>query len=160
MEREARAGECKMDQAKAQSEQELQRLLGNPAPVPGTAATTTHHAHGASDPKVSPDTHQGTHSQTRVESAAARDSVGDQVQTRHAPTCTFSGVVSIDLKRFLASGIRLFECPDCARTRTLSPRNGVLRFPAHSKRKTRTPVTSQRWAMEQTIWEVVGGERK
>ncbi len=22
------------------------------------------------------------------------------------------------------------------------------------------PVTSQRWAMEQTIWEVVGGERK
>jgi hypothetical protein len=28
-----------------------------------------------------------------------------------------------------------------------------------SKRKTCTPVTSQRWAMEQTIWEVVGGER-
>ena len=85
MEREARAGEFKMDQAKAQSEQELQRLLGNPAPVPGTAPTTT---------------------------------------------------------------------------RTLSPRNGVLRFPAHSKRKTRTPVTSQRWAMEKTIWEAVGGERK
>ena len=30
---------------------------------------------------------------------------------------------------------RFVECPDCARTRTLSPRNGVLRFPAHSKRK-------------------------
>jgi hypothetical protein len=42
-------------------------------------------------------------------------------------------------------------------TRTLSPRNGVLRFPAHSKRKTRTPNAEQRWAMEKTIWEVVGG---
>jgi len=160
MEREARAGEIKMDQAKAQSEQELQRLLGNPAPVPGTAPTTTHHANGASVSKASPDTHQGTHSQTRVERAAARDSVGDQVQMRNSPKCAFSGVVSIDLKRFLDSGVRLVECPDCARTRTLSPRNGVLRFPAHSKRKTRTPVTSQRWAMEKTIWEVVGGERK
>ena len=76
-----------------------------------------------------------------------------------SPKCTFSGVVSIDLKRFLASGIRLVECPDCARMRTLSPRNGVLRFPVHSKRETRPPVTSQRWAMEKTIWEVVGGER-
>ena len=59
-------------------------------------------------------------------------------------------------------GIDLFkvECSDCARTRTLSPRNGVLRFPAHSKRKTRTPNTEQRWAMEKTIWEVVGGEKK
>jgi len=54
---------------------------------------------------------------------------------------------------------RFVECPDCARTRTLSPRNGVLRFPSHDKRKTRTPVTSQRWAMQKTIWEVVGGER-
>ena len=28
------------------------------------------------------------------------------------------------------------------------------------KRKTRPLVTSQRWAMEKTIWEVVGGESK
>jgi hypothetical protein len=85
------------------------------------------------------------------------ETVGEQVQTRK---CTFSRMVSIDLKRFLDSGTRLVECPACGRTRTLSPRNGVLRFPAHDKRKTRTPVTSQRWAMEKTIWEVVGGERK
>ncbi len=86
--------------------------------------------------------------------------MGEQVQTRNPPKCTFSGVASIGLKRFLDSGIRLVECPDRARTRTLTPRNGVLRFPVHSKRKTRTPVTSQRWAMEKTIWEVVGGESK
>jgi hypothetical protein len=87
------------------------------------------------------------------------ETVGDQVQTAKTPKCTFFGVVPIEPKRILDSGIALVECPDCARTRTLSSRHGVLRFPAHSKRKTRTPVTSQRWAMEQTIWEVVGGER-
>jgi len=84
----------------------------------------------------------------------------EQVLTRNSPKCTFSGVVSIELKRFLDSGVALVEYPDCARTRTLSPRNGVLRFPSHDKRKTRTPNTEQRWAMEKTIWEVVGGERK
>jgi hypothetical protein len=86
--------------------------------------------------------------------------VGEQVQIVKTAKCTFSGVVSIELQRFLDSGIRLVECPDCARTRSLSPRKGVLRFPSHDKRKTRTPNTDQRWAMEQTIWEVVGGESK
>ena len=86
--------------------------------------------------------------------------VGERVQTGKTPTCTFSGVVSIELQRFFDSGIRLVECPNCARTRSLSPSKGVLRFPSHDKRKTRTPNTDQRWAMEQTIWEVVGGERK
>ena len=86
--------------------------------------------------------------------------VGEQTQTVKTPKCTFPGVVSIDLKRFLDSGIALVECPDCARTRSLSPRNGVLRFPEHSKRKTRTSHTEQRWAMEKTLLEVVAGERK
>ncbi len=39
-------------------------------------------------------------------------------------------------------------------------RNGVLRFPSHDKRKTRTPNTDQQWDIEQTIREVVGGESK
>jgi hypothetical protein len=58
------------------------------------------------------------------------------------------------------SGIRLVECPNCARTRSLSPSKVVLRFPSHDKRKTRTPNTDERWAMEQTIWKAVGGESK
>jgi Bacterial TniB protein len=158
MEREARTGEFKMEQAKAQSEQELQQLLGNPAPVPGTAPTPTHHANGASAPKAFPKTHQDTHSQTRIERAATRDLVGAQVKTVKVLKCTFPGSVSIEPKRFLESGIKLVECPTCASTRSLSPRNGVLRFPSHDKRKTRTPNTEQRWVMEQTTWEVVGGE--
>jgi hypothetical protein len=75
---------------------------------------------------------QGWHNQTRVERAATRDLVGDQVKTAKVLKCTFPG--------------------------SLSTRNGVLRFPSHDKRKTRTPHTGQRWVMEQTTWEVVGGE--
>ena len=81
------------------------------------------------------------------------------MKTAKTLKCTFPGSVSIEPKRFLESGVKLVECPNCASTRSLSPRNGVLRFPSHDKRKTRTPKTDQRWAMEQTIWEVVGGER-
>jgi hypothetical protein len=54
--------------------------------------------------------------------------------------CTFAGVVEIAPKRFLDSGIKLVECPDCVRMRSLELRNGVLRFPSHDKRKTRTPI--------------------
>jgi AAA domain-containing protein len=86
------------------------------------------------------------------------ETVQEQGQTSTSPKCTFARVVSIDLKRFLDSGTRLVECPDCGRTRTLSPRKGVLRFPSHDKRKISTPNTEQRWAKGKTDWDVVGGE--
>src|SRR6266702_3535178 len=78
----------------------------------------------------------------------------EQVQTGTSSKCTYSGVVSIDLKRFADSGVALVECPDCSRTRTLSPRNGVLRFSSHDKRKTRTSTTSRRWARIDSTWKV------
>jgi hypothetical protein len=84
--------------------------------------------------------------------------VEEQVQTSKSPKCTFSGVVAIDLKRFADSGVALVECPDCSRTRSLSPHKGILRFPSHDPRKVQTPVTSQRWAAKgKTDWDVVGG---
>jgi hypothetical protein len=84
--------------------------------------------------------------------------VGTQVQTVKSPKCTFSGVVSIDLKRFADSGITLVECPGCSRTRSLSPVKGILRFPSHDRRKVQTPVTSKRWSTSgKTDWGVVGG---
>ncbi len=92
------------------------------------------------------------------EHATSRDAVGDQKPPAKPTKCTFSGVVPIEATRFLDSGVTLVACPNCARTRSLSPRKGVLRFPSHDKRKTHAPVTSQRWAMGETIWEVVGGE--
>src|SRR5205085_1050013 len=63
----------------------------------------------------------------------------------------------IEAKRLLESGIKLVECPNYASTRSLSPRNGVLRFPSHDKRKTHTPNTDQRWAMGEAAWDLVGG---
>jgi hypothetical protein len=70
--------------------------------------------------------------------------------------CTFSGVVPIDLKRFLESGVALVECPDCKALRTLEPHGGVLQFKSHDKRKTQTPTTSRRWARIDSTWDVVG----
>jgi hypothetical protein len=154
MESEARAGEFKMDQAKAQSEQELKRLLGNPAPVPGTDPTPAPHTPA---PKIFPDTRQSVSGHARVERAAARDSVGDQAQTANTLKCTFSGVVPIEAKRFLDGGTHLVECPDCAAMRSLELHKGVLRFKSHDKRKTTTPNTEQRWARGETTWGVVGG---
>ena len=85
--------------------------------------------------------------------------VGEQVPTSKTPKCTFSGAVSIDLERYLSSSTHLVECPGCGRTRTLSPKSGVLRFPPHDRRKKETPHTEQRWARGETDWDVVGGER-
>jgi hypothetical protein len=73
--------------------------------------------------------------------------------------CTFSGVVQISLNRFLASGVTLVECPDCACTRTLEPHGGILRFKSHDRRKTTTPNTGRRWTRGKTDWDVVGEER-
>jgi hypothetical protein len=49
------------------------------------------------------------------------------------------------------AGIPLVECPKCARTRSLSPSKGILRFPSHDQRKTDVPVTSERWARREMI---------
>ncbi|HEV2655219.1 MAG TPA: hypothetical protein VGT82_09670, partial [Ktedonobacteraceae bacterium] len=156
MEMEARTGEYKVERAKAQSEQDLKLLLANPTTLPISQGTPAF-GNGASALSATPEVASRTHTRSRIEREAFRDPIGDQVV--NALKCSFSGVLSIELKQFLDSGIRLFECPECARMRSLSPRNGVLRFPSHDQRKGRTPNTEQRWAREKTIWEVVGGER-
>ena len=74
MEMEARTGERKVELAKAQSEQELKRLLGNPVTLPGTTPAD-HSANGASDLSAFPDTTKSTGSKTRIERAATRDLV-------------------------------------------------------------------------------------
>lgn len=84
--------------------------------------------------------------------------VEEQAQTGKTPKCTFSGIVSIDLERFLASSTHLIECPGCGRTRTLSPKNGVLRFPSHDKYKIHTPNTDQRLVQGESAWKVVGAK--
>src|SRR5437016_5959981 len=157
MEIEAHTGERKVEVGKTKGEQELKRLLGNQVPLPGTTPPSDPISNGASDVSASPDQAVSTGSKTRIERAATRDLVGDEVKTAKTLKCTFPGSVSIEPKRFLESGVKLVECPNCASTRSLSPRNGVLRFPSHDQRKTTTPVTSQRWARIDSDWDVVGG---
>ncbi|GHO58478.1 hypothetical protein KSB_69530 [Ktedonobacter robiniae] len=94
---------------------------------------------------------------TQSEPTASHNARMDQKRPVKSPKCTFSGVVPIDLKRFLDSGIGRVECPDCACTRTLTPQGGVLQFKSHDKRKTITPNTRQRWVRGGTDWNVVGG---
>jgi hypothetical protein len=156
MEMEARTGERKVELAKAKGEEELKRLLGNPLSLLGTTPSSDPISNGASDLSASPKLDVPIGSKTQIERAATRDLVGDQVRTAKTLKCTFAGRVEIEPKRFLESGIKLVECPNCASTRSLSPRNDVLRFPSHDKRKTHTPNTDQRWAMGETVWDVVG----
>jgi AAA domain len=159
MEIEARTGERKVELGKTKGEEDLKRLLGNLAPLPGTAPLEQS-ANGTSDLSAFPKGAVSTGSKTRIERAATRDLVGDQVKTVKTLKCTFPGEVSIEAKRFLESGIKLVECPNCASTRSLSPRNGVLRFPSHDQRKTRTPNQEPRWVMRETAWSMVGGEKR
>src|SRR2546421_3900453 len=56
------------------------------------------------------------------------ETVGEQVQTRKSPKCTSSGVVSIDLKRFLHSGKRsthILAQPTAGATIGLPPAQAV-----------------------------------
>jgi hypothetical protein len=156
MEIEAHTGERKVELAKTHGEEELKRLLGNLAPLPSTPPPDQS-ANGAKALSAYPKPEVRTGGKTPIGRAATRDLVGDQVKTATTPKCPFPGVVAIEAKRFLESGVKLVECPNCLRTRSLDPHNGVLRFPSHEKRKTHTPNTDQRWAMGETAWNVVGG---
>lgn len=82
----------------------------------------------------------------------------EPVQTSTSAKCTFSRtVILIDSKRFTDSDVSSVECPDCGRTRSLSPVKGVLRFPPHEPRKIQAEVKGKRWsATGKTDWDVVG----
>jgi hypothetical protein len=94
-----------------------------------------------------------------AKTAETVETAKEQEHTSTSPKCTFSRMVlPIDLKRFTASSVTSVECPDCGRTRSLSPVKGVLRFPPHDRRKMQTSVTGKRWSAKgKTDWDVVGG---
>jgi hypothetical protein len=152
LEMEARTGEYRVARAKAQSERELQQFLGTSAldgkPIlanPVYPVTLP----GGREPKGG-----------RIERAAQRDPVGDQIPTTTTSKCSFSGILKIPVQRFLDSGTQRVECPDCHALRAITPRNGVLRYPLHDRRKTSTPHTEPRWAQGETGWEPISGAKK
>src|SRR5260370_19499349 len=133
MEIEAHTGERKVELGKSKGEEDLKRMLGNLAPLPGTPPLDQS-ANGASDLSASPNQAVSTGSNTRIERAATRDLVGDQVKLAKTPKCPFPAIVAIEAKRVLETGIMLVQCPDCLRTRSLEQHNGVLRLPSHEER--------------------------
>src|SRR5260370_14447261 len=133
MEIEAHTGERKVELGKTKGEEDLKRLLGNLAPLPGTPPLDQS-ANGASDLSASPNQAVSTGSNTRIERAATRDLVGDQVKLAKTPKCPFPGIVAIESKRFLESGIKLVECPDFLRHRSLQPPTASSQFPPHEER--------------------------
>jgi hypothetical protein len=157
MEMEARTGEYKVERAKAQSEQELQQLLGKPAAIPGIVTSALHRANDVTTSSTAPFDTRMTNQRKRIERAPSRDFVGGQIRAGNAMKCSFSGVLGIKPLLFLESGVSRVECPECAAMRSLELRGEVLRFPSHDKRKTRTLQTGRRWTKHETAWEVVGG---
>ncbi len=152
LEMEARTGENRVARAKAQSELELQRLLGQ--------ATTEKQL--APPPTPASEAGRGQNGR-RIERAVTRDPVGDQAPQASTNKCPFSGTaIEIQEQRYRSSGTRRAECPHCHALRqpTIS-RNGMLRFPSHDKRKLQTPPTEPRWVMGSAGWEeIVEGAKK
>ena len=159
LEMEARTGEHKIERAKAQSEQELQQLLGKPATTSSTVIPALS-TNGVFPSSTVPSATSPSSRRKRIERAPNRDLVSDQIAVGNAMKCSFSGLLEIESKLFLESGISRGECPECAAMRQIQLRSEALRFPSHDQRKTRTTPPDRRWAKRETVWEVVGGERK
>jgi hypothetical protein len=121
----------------------------------GTGTEQVPSPDGSHEKSTSVPTEQVDQARSRQSEPATVQS--DKKQPAKPTKCTFSGVVPIELQRFLDSGVALVECPDCASTRTLEPHRGVLRFKSHDKRKTNTPNIEPRWVWRGTLWEAVGG---
>jgi energy-coupling factor transporter ATP-binding protein EcfA2 len=150
LEMEARTGENRVARALAKSEEELQQFLS-----PLTHDEKATQANRGTDMHSHQERKGG-----RIERAAGRDPVGNQMPAPTSGKCSFSGVLEIPPQRFLESGIDRVECPDCQAHRQVVPRNGVLRYPTHDRRKTRTPQKEPRWAQGGEEWEPISGVRK
>ena len=146
LEMEARTGENRVARAKAQSEQELQRLLSTPAfdgkplqstlPVPST--TGSDRARG-----------------NRIERALSRDQVGESTDAQASLKCPGSGQeLDLDVHRFTQSAVVHVQCLQCG-----SIRKGVLKkdyvvCSSHDKLRGRSTHIGPRWVKHGAGWEV------
>lgn len=96
LETEARTGEFKIEQAKAQSAKELQQLLGKPSTIPNRQPGRHMEASGAALHPTPPKTHPSS----RIERAAHRDPVGEQVLTGNVTKCSYIGIIEVTRHHF------------------------------------------------------------
>ena len=138
LETEARTGEWKIEQAKAQSAKELQQLLAKPSTIPNSQPGHHMEASAAHPTRPVP------HPPSRIERTAHRDPVGEQVLTGKVMKCSYSDIIEVTRHYFQESGVTCVECPTCgARRNFKSPKDHPL-FPSHPRRKSPPPKGEQR----------------
>jgi hypothetical protein len=147
LETEARAGEFKIEEARRESERELQRLLGRPQLLPGSSPVSN----GA---PTSP-TSSKPHASSPIERAAHRDPVGEQVFTGTNAKCSYLDMIEVTRRQFQETGITCVECPTCGARRTLKSPKDRPHFPSHSPRKNPPRNREQRWIVQEQIWKLI-----
>jgi hypothetical protein len=148
---EARTGEFKIEEAKKESERELQRLLGKPSIVPMSVLP---HSPSSIGVPASPLPVQSSHPPSRIERASYRDPVGEQIVTTTTTKCTYVGIIEVSSQEFQEAGITCVECPTCGARRTLKSPKDRPHFSSHTRRLTPPPKGERRWREREQIWKL------
>jgi hypothetical protein len=151
LETEARSGEFKIEEAKKESERELQRLLGRPSTLPSSSPPHSPLSNAAT---TSPSPLK-SRSSSRIERAAQRDPVGEQVLTGTSTKCSYLGMIEVSSRQFQETGTTCVECPTCGARRTLKSPKDQPHFPSHSRRKIPPAKGERRWVLQQQSWKLV-----
>ena len=106
LETEARTGEFKIEEAKKESERELQRLLGKPSTQ---FRSSPQHPMGSNGSTTLPAPSKPG-SSSRIERAAHRDPVGEQVFTGTSTKCSYLGIIEVTRRQFQETGTTCVEC--------------------------------------------------
>jgi hypothetical protein len=151
LETEARTGEFKIEEAKQESERELQRLLGRPSTVPMSSSP---HPPLSTSATTSPRPSK-SHASSRIERASYRDLVGEQVVTGTSAKCSYLGTIEVSSHHFQGAGTTCVECPTCGARRTLKSPKDRPHFPSHPRRLSPPPKGERRWIEQEQIWKLV-----
>lgn len=151
LEMEARTGEHRVARAKVQSELDLQRLLGTPAPDGKPLQAT---------PSAPSTNGTGRGKGNRIERAPQRDPVGESAIASPSGNCPGSGpVLDLDVHRFTQSAVVHVQCPQCGSARKGSLKKEHIVCPPHEKLRGRSTHTGSRWVKREAGWEVVAGAK-
>lgn len=146
LEMEARTGEYRVARAKAQSELELQRLLGTPASdgKPLQATPPAPSTNGA-----------GRGKGNRIERVPSRDPVGENAHAEPPSKCPEAGQrLDLDIHRFSQSAVVHVQCPECGSVRKGSLKKDHLVCRDHEKLRGRSTHTGPRWVKHEGEWKV------
>jgi hypothetical protein len=151
LETEARTGEFKVEEAKKESERELQRLLGRPSTHLCSSPQHPTWSHGSTTSPLPPLPSSSSH----IERAAHRDPVGEQVFTGTTSKCSYLGIIEVTRHQFQETGTTCVECPTCGARRTLKSPKDQPHFPSHPLRKSPPSKGESRWVFQEQIWKLV-----